>query len=742
MAERAAEPTTEPDPFGKARSYLSYRPAALWTSYLAGGFAAVLFLLQLVVLWAFVDLLVFRGRFPSYHTLTFSQQTNFLNRWNGPENQDAAERETQRAERERRLLAVGVDTAEAATLSKLVATRELDRNTLDGRLWRAQLGHILTQRVEMTEKQLVNRHIAVTRASEDETPRDYDEINNGILSLIVRYDASGSYLTPIVSWFASWNRWTWDGTRSVLSAYLIGLLILSLMLLLAASVAIWLSRYMAALATIEASTQLRRTVYRHSVRLGTLAFRALGPAEAVTVFARHLEAVHDGLYAHITSYYREPLLFGLLLVFALILQPWLAVSFLLFAVLVWLVGTQIILHYRRQGRSATNEAGERLTIMRESLMMMRLVKCYVMETFNQNRVERQLAAFADVQMQRLGGEAVSRPLLVGLGMACVLVLMFAAGLIVLSGQMAVAGVVTMTTALLCLYGPAERWLDARRLINRGRDAAGQVFKFLDRRSEVGQVVGAQFLEPLQKVVEFDNVTLREPGSNRLLLEEVSLTIPAGQRVGIIGSDDLEKHALVYLIPRLLDPSEGEIRIDSHNLRFVTLDSLREQIATVLQHNMVFHDTVANNIGCGDPGFTLPQIIEAAKQAHAHHFIQKLPHGYETAIGELGHPLSISQQFRIALARAILRDPALLIIEEPTAELDDDTKAQIDDTLARVLPGRTCIFLPHRIKTIRSCDKLILVHKGKVVAAGIHKELLATNALYKHLHYLEFNEIDD
>jgi ABC-type multidrug transport system fused ATPase/permease subunit len=173
---------------------------------------------------------------------------------------------------------------------------------------------------------------------------------------------------------------------------------------------------------------------------------------------------------------------------------------------------------------------------------------------------------------------------------------------------------------------------------------------------------------------------------------------------------------------------------------VTLDSLRVQTALVLQHNLVFHDSVANNIGCGDPAYTLPQIIEAAKIAHAHHFIQKLPKGYETAIGELGHELTISEQFRIALARAILRDPALLIVEEPETGLDDDTKALLDDTFARVLPGRTAIFLPHRISTIRSCDRIFLLNKGKLEAAGDHRKLLSDNPLYRHLHYLEFSEM--
>jgi ATP-binding cassette subfamily B protein len=172
---------------------------------------------------------------------------------------------------------------------------------------------------------------------------------------------------------------------------------------------------------------------------------------------------------------------------------------------------------------------------------------------------------------------------------------------------------------------------------------------------------------------------------------------------------------------------------------VTLDSLRAQIAIVLQHNLVFNDTVANNIGCGDPAFTLPKIIEAAKTAHAHQFIQKLPQGYETPIGEMGHALKPGEMFRIALARAILRDPALLIVEEPHTPLDENTKSLIDDTFARVLPGRTTIFLPHRLSTIRNCDTVFLLYNGKIEAQGDHRELLKESELYRHLQYLEFNE---
>ena len=310
----------------------------------------------------------------------------------------------------------------------------------------------------------------------------------------------------------------------------------------------------------------------------------------------------------------------------------------------------------------------------------------------------------------------------------------------LYGQLGVAGAIALATALVSLYWPLVNWLETASTSAAAGRRRSMLFKFLDRRGEVGQVVGAEFLPPLAKQIEFDNVSLREPGTGRMLLEDVALTIPAGQRIGLVGADDLEKHALVYLIPRFLDPTVGEIRIDDHNLRWVTLDSLRAQIAIVLQHNLVFHDTVANNIGCGDPAYTLPQIIEAAKMAHAHHFIQKLPQGYETPIGELGHSLSISEQFRIALARAILRDPALLIIEEP-----DDAAGRGHQVAARrhvgphpAGPHGHLPAAPHLDHPLVRPDSP--APQGPLEATGVHKELLAQNQLYRHLHYLEFNEM--
>ncbi len=570
--------------------------------------------------------------------------------------------------------------------------------------------------------------------------------DRGILSLLVRTSGrtmSATY-NPVLGGLARVFPWTWraDGSRPTFLGYLIGLLFLAVLLALLRALAMYFMHYSAAVSAIEATNRLRRAVYHHTFRLGTLAFKALGPSEAVGIFTRQIEAVHDALYTRLTVSSREPVKFVLLLAFALAMSVWLTLAFLLFAILVWVVGGQIAVYFRRQEREANHDASEQLALLQESLMMMRLVKCYLMELFNQSRVERQLARHTDAQMRRYRGKAIYRPVLMFLGTLAAVVLLFVGGLVVLNGELGVARAVTLAAALVSLYWPVVAWLENRRYVRRGRQAAEVLFRFLDRPGEVGQVVGAEFLPPLSDRLEFDNVSLREPGTGRALLQGVSLTIRAGERVALVGPEDMEKHALVYLINRFLDPTAGEIRIDKHNLRWVTFDSLRAQIAIVLQHNLVFNDTVATNISCGDPGYDLPKIIEAAKIAHAHQFIQKLPRGYETVIGELGHRLTTSEQFRIALARAILRDPALFIIEEPVEVLDDETKALLDDTFSRILPGRTAIFLPHRVTTIRNCNRVFLLHNGRVEAAGEHSEMLNQSELYRHLQYIEFNMFAD
>jgi ATP-binding cassette subfamily B protein len=699
----------EREAFARARRFLNYSPVAKWLALGSAVGTGVLYVALLGVLALFLDLIVSRGEIPAFQSLPLSSKDNLYQLWDG------LEPET------RKLWLQQIETGQ--DIQRLATANPRTLSAKDQELiWRAYLCDLLSRRVSA-------RAAAAVKAESPDQPL----VDRGILSLVVRTNSRP--FSRALGWVVSWNPWTWDNYK-----YLPGLFALAVTLALLRALLRFVMIAAAARATVEAATRLRRAVYHHTFRLGTLAVRALGPSEAVGIFTRELEAVHNGLYTWLTVVFREPVKFLLLLAFALVVNFYLALAFLFFALLVWLVGGQVAAYYRRQGRAAMQKAAEQLALIQESLMLMRLVKVYLMELFNQSRVERQLSRYAKAQMRRHLGEAIYRPLLVFLGTLAAAVLLAAAGLILLSGHLSISTAILLAATLISLYWPLVTMFEHRRLLRRARASAVALFEFLDRKGEVGQMVGAEFLPPLSRQLEFEDVSLREPGTNHMLLDSVTLSIQAGQRVGLIGAEEMEKHALVYLIPRFLDPTSGEIRVDHHNLRWVTLDSLRAQIAIVLQHNLVFNDTVADNIGCGDPSYTLPQIIEAAKVAHAHQFIQKLPRGYETLIGDMGHRLEIGQQFLIALARAILRDPALLIVEEPTVTLDDDIKALLDDTFARVLPGRTVIFLPHRISTIRSCDRIFLLNKGRVQAAGPHRELLEQNELYRHLHYIEFHEL--
>lgn len=701
------EESTERSGFSRACSYLNYKPASKWAAYVASVLTGFLFVALLIVLGLFADLMVNRGLLPSYRELGSGEKKIFLADW----------KELSAEDRKKVL-------SREPSLAKLENSPDVSEEEAP-LVWKAYLAHRLEMRVNADAANEAFNHF--------DTP-------HGALGLIARADLHGRFISPIIGGLASWNPWMWRNGDRAFPPYLVGLFLTAVALLVIRVLLTILMHEAAARTTIEAANRLRRAVYHHTFRLGTLAFRALGPSEAVTIFTRHVEAVHDALHAQLTVRLREPVKFVLLILLALIIHVWLALAIVLFAFLVWMIGGQLAAHFRRQGRLANNEASERLTLIRESLMMMRLVKVYMMELFNQSRVERQLAGLAETQHQRFRGEAIYRPILVLLGTLAAVCLLFVAGLILLHGSFNVASAIMMVTALISLYWPLVRYLETNKTMRRGRDAARNLFKFLDKPGDVGQVVGAEFLPDVSEQVDFDNVSLKEPGAKKWLLEKVSLTIKAGQRIGLVGAEDSEKHAFAYLLPRLLDPTQGEIRIDDHNLRWVTLDSLRDKIGMVLMHNLVFHDTIANNIGCGDKTYTLPKIIEAAKIARAHKFISKLPKGYETPIGELGHTLKASEKYRIALARAIVRDPAIMVIEEPEESFDDETKHLIDDTFTRFLPRRTVIFLPHRITTIKSCDRLYLLHNGRIEAAGTHKELLTANKLYRHLHYIEFNEM--
>jgi ATP-binding cassette, subfamily B, bacterial len=512
----------------------------------------------------------------------------------------------------------------------------------------------------------------------------------------------------------------------------------ALSIVLITLVAIWRGRVVARVAT-DVATSLRRQIHRQMYRLGQSSLPTEGVGPVINLWTREVNDVRDGLLADVDLTPRIQVLAVGLLVIALLVSPLLATFLASLGLLVWLTARILNRDARQASEAALRDASVQLCLLHEDLGLLRTVRTYGVGEYDRQRFDEHLDRYLRADMRRI---VTSAPINPATGLLYGAALTIALGLlgynVVVNDRISIATMLILVVSLAGLGHPIWEWLRLGKATRQANRSMRGIFEFLERRPELHQNVGAHFLNALKDQITFENVEL-ESRSGRRLLEGVSLEIPAGSRTAIMGQDEDSKLALACLIPRLLDPRSGRILIDGHDLRDVTFDSVRAQVATVLQADLVFTDSVLVNIGLGESMNTLPRIIEAAKLAHAHHFIQDLPHGYDTTIGPLGHYLKPDEQFRIALARAYLHDPSILIVEEPKTPIDDDTKHFIDDTLSRLSIGRTLIILPHRLATFRSCDHVVLLQNGHVEESGSPGHVQTESKLLRHLLYIEFNE---
>jgi ATP-binding cassette subfamily B protein len=705
--------------FNRIRSDFLKTPFEKWGAIISSIGAALCYLALLVLLYLFMDLISWQGRVPQYAQLNAARQQEFASEWASRDEND-------------RLNAVKRLTGFDPQVKRIVDTEADPAPSPDEWefRWQANVYLALRDRVGTAAAESFLPARSTDAAIVNEPPAASPRF--GVLGLIVR--ERNRWTGHLLGWFASWNGWMWrpgtDGGANL--NYLIGLFVLAFSIAAVRGVLLNTLSFLAAAATIACLTRLRRAIYLHSYRLGSLAIRTVGPAEATQLFTKHTDAVGTAIYSTLTASFRYPILVSGLLIFILLVNFWLAISFLLLAALVWVIGGQITAHFSRDARQASRQADTSLALLVESLGLLRLVKCYQMERFNQNRVERQLAEFGRSGWRKLRGDALAGPLLRSVALLAGISLLYLGARSVLAGEFTIAGLVAMAVALVSLGSPIAGFVDSRLKLRRGREAAEAIIEFLDRRGEAAEAADAEYLPLLTNRMEFRNVSLKEPGTEKSLLENISFAVPSGTRVAIVGPDPVQKRSLVYLIPRFLDPTGGEIRIEDKNIRWVTHESLRAQVSVVLQDDLMFTDTVANNIGCGDQQYNLPQIIEAAKLAHAHQFIEKLNYGYETVVGEHGRTLNPGERFRVALARALLRDPSILVIEEPNSQIDEDTLALLDDTLERAAHGRTIIFLANRLSTLRHVDRVFLLKNGRLEASGSHRDLWQNSEHYRRL----------
>jgi len=377
------------------------------------------------------------------------------------------------------------------------------------------------------------------------------------------------------------------------------------------------------------------------------------------------------------------------------------------------------------------------SLLQETISGTRIVKAFCMEKYENERFAAESERLFKYSMKAVSVNAISSPLmdfLGGLGIAAVITY---GGYNVVQGNSTPGTFFSFIAAMLMLYEPIKRLTNVNNTINQGIAGADRIFSIIDRTPDIEDRPGAVTLPPVSRGIDIENVTFCYETTP--VLKNINLSIKAGEVIAFVGMSGGGKTSLVNLIPRFYDVSAGRILIDGHDIRDVTLQSLRGQIAIVTQQTILFNDSVKNNIAYGDIQRTEEDIYNAARAANAHDFILRLPNGYDSNIGELGTKLSGGEKQRISIARALLKDAPILILDEATSSLDTEAEIEVQEALDNLMKGRTTLVIAHRLSTIRNADRIIALVNGEIVEEGNHDALMEKKGEYYRLYNLQFKD---
>jgi len=502
----------------------------------------------------------------------------------------------------------------------------------------------------------------------------------------------------------------------------------------------WGQTYLMSYVGQSVVAQLRQQLYDHLQELPLSFFDRMPTGLLMSRVTNDVNLIQGAVSNAITGLLKDPLtLFGLVAVmftrdWQLSLISMVVLPFAFFPVVKF--GRML----RRISTKSQESMGDISVILHETISGNRIVKAFGMEEYEKERFNRENLRYFRYLMKSVMVRALSSPLMEFLGGIAIVFVILYGGYRVIQGVSTPGEFFSFLGALLLLYEPIKRLSRIHNVVQEGIAAATRIYDILDTPPVIQDKLDAIQLPPMRRELELHNVQFRY--DNEPVLKDINLKVSAGEVVAIVGVSGAGKSTLVDLIPRFYEVSDGAILIDSKDIRDATMDSLRGQIGIVTQQTILFNDTVRNNIAYGDINKNDEEIIAAAKAANAYGFIMKLDQGFDTLIGEQGARLSGGERQRLCIARALLKNAPILILDEATSSLDSEAEMEVQRALENLMAGRTTLVIAHRLSTIKNADRIVVISNGRIVEQGRHDELMECDGEYCRLYDMQFAQTDN
>ncbi len=560
------------------------------------------------------------------------------------------------------------------------------------------------------------------------------------ISALSKFGGSKGFLSDIKqTFFGFLFRYVFVGSHSEILLKICLLIIVAFFL---KNVSAYFQAYFMAYVEQGLVKDIRNELYRHLHMLSLEYFSSERTGNLISRVTNDVTIINTGISATFLNLIREPLLIIVFLGIAISLSWQLTlISLLVLPFALYFISRLGIRIYKESG-ILQEKMADITSVLQETITGAKVVKAFGMEEFENKNFQRETLKYFKTLLKITRIKNLASPITEFLSVIAGVAIIWYGGMQVLElGTMRASEFLTFLIAIFQIMPPVKELTGVNNRIQESTAAAKRVFEILDLEPSIKEAESAIELEEFKNEIVFDDVWFAYNSNvvnGYFVLKNINLIVKKGEILAIVGPSGAGKSTLVDLIPRFYDPVKGKILIDGIDLRMLKIKSLREKVGIVAQETILFNDTVRNNIAYGLQDCPMERIIEAAIMANAHDFIMQLPNGYDTLIGERGVRLSGGERQRISIARALLKNPPILILDEATSNLDAESEILIQEAIERLMRNRTVFVIAHRLSTIRNADRIIVIDNGGIVQEGKHEELIKQEGLYQKLYKMQFN----